>query len=310
MVIYNDYVISKLKEYPNNTHLATIVKEKFNLDDKLETIRKNISNIRIRQNFKGVKKPVKRLFYDIETSYATGWFWRPSYKTSIDYGQIFEHAKIICISYKWQGEDKIYNLKWNKEQDDKEMLREFIKILNKADEVVGHNGDRFDEKWIRTRAIYHRLNMLPKYKSLDTLKMAKRHFNFPSNRLDFLGDYLGVGRKIENERGLWEKVVRFNNREALKRMVDYCDQDVILLEDVFTVMQPYIYKNTNFTVLKGGDKFECTECGNVHVQLVRTYTTASGTFQRIMECLSCENNFKINNSTYQKYLQNKMINGN
>ena len=303
--VYYDYVVSMLDEIHNNTTLARVVNEKFKLDVDLDTIRRRISTIRSSNTF-SVKKPIKRLFFDIETSYAKGWFWRPQYNTNIDYSQILEHAKIICISYKWQHEDKVHNLKWTKDCDDKQMLIDFTKVMLKADEIVGHNSDRFDEKWIRTRCIFHRIPALPRYKSLDTLKKAKAHFNFPSNRLDYIGDYLGVGRKLENERGLWQKVVELNNREALQRMVDYCDQDVILLEDIYNVLMPYIYNNTNFAVLKGGNKFECPECGSVHVELIRTDTTTSGTFKRLMGCKSCDKNFYINNSNYQKYLMNKM----
>jgi DNA polymerase elongation subunit (family B) len=297
-----------LDEIPNNTTLARIVKEKFKLDSDLDTIRRRISTIRSSNTF-AVKKPIKRLFFDIETSYAKGWFWRPQYNTNIDYSQIDEHAKIICISYKWQYEDKVHNLKWTKDCDDKQMLIDFTKIMLKADEIVGHNSDRFDEKWIRTRCIFHRIPALPKYKSLDTLKKAKSHFNFPSNRLDYIGDYLGVGRKLETEKGLWQKVIKFNNREALQRMVDYCDQDVFLLESIYEVMMPYIYGNTNFSTLKGGEKFNCIECGSEHVVLVRTNTTPAGTLQRVMECQSCEKNYNINNSTYQKHLQYIVMNG-
>ena len=57
--------------------------------------------------------------------------------------------KIICISYKWQYEDKVRTLKWNPETlCDKQMIEEFIKVLGRADEVCGHNGDRFDMKTI------------------------------------------------------------------------------------------------------------------------------------------------------------------
>jgi len=308
-VAYEKFVIERLEVEPNNTRLAEIVQQEFSLDTPLDTIRRTVSRIRSR-NSTQLKKPIKRLFYDIETSYAKGWFWRPSYNTRITYQQIIEHSKIICISWKWQGEDKIYNLKWDKDQCDKQMIYEFIKVLDKADEVVAHNGDRFDEKWIRKRAIYHRLPMRPNYRSLDTLKKAKAHFGFDSNRLDDLGDYLGVGRKLENEKGLWDKVVQFNNRKALQKMVDYCDVDVILLEDVYTVMMPYIKKNTNFAVLKGGNKFDCPECASPHTHLVKTYTTEAGTFKRVMECKSCDNNFSINNSTYQNYLVKQMTNDN
>ena len=143
--IYYDYVVSMLDEIHNNTTLASVVNEKFKLDSDLDTIRRRISTIRSSNTF-SVKKPIKRLFFDIETSYAKGWFWRPQYNTNIDYSQILEHAKIICISYKWQHEDKVHNLKWTKDCDDKQMLIDFTKVMLKADEIVGHNSDRFDEK--------------------------------------------------------------------------------------------------------------------------------------------------------------------
>ena len=34
------------------------------------------------------KNSPKILFFDIETSYCQGWFWRPGYKLSIDYNQV------------------------------------------------------------------------------------------------------------------------------------------------------------------------------------------------------------------------------
>jgi len=67
--------------------------------------------------------------------------------------------------------------------------------------------------------------------------------------------------------------------------------------------------NTNFAVLKGGNKFECPECGSVHVELIRTDTTTAGTFKRLMGCKSCDKNYFINNKTYQDYLVGRMMNG-
>ena len=52
----------------------------------------------------------KRLFFDIETSFNIGWFWRAGYKQAITPEQIIHERKVICISYKWEGEDEVYNL--------------------------------------------------------------------------------------------------------------------------------------------------------------------------------------------------------
>ena len=132
---------------------------------------------------------IRRLFFDIETSPNIGWFFQTGYNQTISYNQIIKHAQIICISYKWEGQDKVYNLSWDSKQCEKSMLQKFIKIADKADEIVGHNSDKFDIKWLRTRCISHNIPMFPHYKSFDTLKFFRSSVLAPSNRLDYLGEY-------------------------------------------------------------------------------------------------------------------------
>ena len=77
--------------------------------------------------------------------------------------------------------------------EDKRTKRE--KELDKADEIIAHNGDRFDIKWIRTRAVYHGLQMKHTYNSIDTLKVAKKYLNLPSNKLAEICSYYGLEAK-------------------------------------------------------------------------------------------------------------------
>ncbi len=93
---------------------------------------------------------IKRLFFDIETSPNIGMFWSAGYKKDISPESIIKERAIICIAYKWAGDEKTHVLSWDENQDDKVMLEKFILIANSADELVGHNGDRFDLPWIRT----------------------------------------------------------------------------------------------------------------------------------------------------------------
>lgn len=201
---------------------------------------------------------INRLFFDIETSPCLGWFWRPGYQTNLNYGNVIEDAKIICICYKWNYSPKIYYLKWDKNQCDKEMMIKFIEIMHKADEIVGHNSDRFDTKWLRTRAMIHDIDMMPDFKSIDTLKQARQLLNLPSNRLDSIGKYFNLGQKLENEPNLWHKVWRENNQAALMRMIKYCKQDVNLLEQWFDKLNKYIKPKTSMASKKGN----CPECNH------------------------------------------------
>lgn len=247
----------------------------------------------------------KRLFFDIETSPNIVYSWRIGYNINLQPHDIIEERKIICISYKWEGEEKIHSLTWDKNQCDKQMLIDFIEVMNQADEIVAHNGDRFDEKWIRTRCIFHRIHTFPKYKTLDTLKKAKYGFNFNSNKLDYIAQFLGVGAKVKHSVfDMWKGVLN-GDKEALKEMVNYCEGDIIVLEDVYNAMESYIKPNTHLGVVNGGFKYSCPCCGSEDITLIKNEVTAKGTIQRVIECNRDKTIYNISNSAYMNYLKFK-----
>lgn len=248
----------------------------------------------------------KRLFFDIETSPNVVYAWRIGYNIHLQPHDIIEERKIICISYKWEGEENIYSLTWDKNQCDKQMLIDFINVMNQADEIVAHNGDKFDEKWIRTRCIFHRIPAFPKYKSLDTLKKAKYGFNFNSNKLDYIAQFLGVGAKVKHSGfDMWKGVMQ-NDKEALKEMVNYCEGDIIVLEDVYNAMESYIKPNTHLGVVNGGFKYSCPYCGTEEIELLKNEVTSMGTIKRVIECKN-KHVYNISNSAYMNYLKFKGI---
>jgi DNA polymerase elongation subunit (family B) len=163
---------------------------------------------------------VKKLFFDIETSPNVGFFWSSGYKKNISPESIIKERAIICICYKWINENKVYSLHWDENQDDKKLLEQFIEVANEADELIGHNGDKFDLPWIRTRCLYHKIPVFPTYTTLDTLSYARSKFKFNSNKLDYIAKFLNVGQKISTGYELWEKIVLNKDKEALQRMVE------------------------------------------------------------------------------------------
>jgi len=248
---------------------------------------------------------IRRLFFDIETSPMVVYSWRVGWKINIHTDNIIKDWKVICISYKWENEDKVHNLTWDKNQCDKKMLQDFIKIANTSDEMIAHNGDRFDIKKIRTRCIFHRIPMFPSYRTLDTLKKAKSGFNFNSNRLDYIAKFLGVGAKLEHEGfKMWVKCME-GDKQALKDMVEYCDMDIIVLEDVYLAMQNYIKNNTHTGVHNDKLKASCPTCGSEDVSLVKNNFTALGTIKRQLECNTCNYEYNTSNSAWRTFLEMK-----
>lgn len=243
---------------------------------------------------------LKVLFYDIEVSYGLAKAWRPAWKTRINYSDFVVHPKIICISYKWQGEDEVHTVRWDSKQDDKTLLELFIPVLNEADFIVAHNGDKFDLPWIKTRALFHGLDMLPKYASVDTLKIVKADHRFPSNRLDDIGDYLGVGRKLPTGMKLWEEV--FNgNEEALEKMIEYCEQDVLLLEEVYDKLATMTFNKTHAGVLNGGTKQSSPYTGSRNIEMVKKITTKAGTPKFVMKDMDNGKYFEMSHTDYKKF---------
>jgi len=244
----------------------------------------------------------KRLFYDIETSFNVGIFWKTGYNITLHPSDIIHERAIICICYKWEGEDEIHSLTWSKSQSDKAMLKEFIKVLLEADEIVAHNGDRFDLKWIRTRALLHGIDVMPTVKTIDTLKWARKYFNFNSNKLDYIAQLLKVGAKMDTGGiDLWKDIVFRKDPKALDKMVAYCRMDVEVLEAVFYKLNSYTTAQHNYAVQHGGDKYECPECGSTHFRYNKKVVTVAGTVHHWLRCQKCGKHSKMNQLTFHNF---------
>ena len=259
---------------------------------------------------------IKRLFWDIETSPSVGYFWEPGYGIDIPYKNVLKHWKIICVSYMWEGSDKVHNIMWDENKDDRELVKELVEVLNQADEISGHNIDRFDIKKVRTRAVYHRIPMRAKYRSFDTLKKARGSFAFPSNRLNDIGDYLGLGEKYKHEGfGLWRKCMELEGKELKKaqdEMKLYCNRDVPLQADVFHSIQSYTRNNTHVGTHAGGLKFSCPLTGSENIELIKNEYTSYGTLKRLVRCIDSGYEYEISNSAWRTFVElnaNKLLSG-
>lgn len=225
----------------------------------------------------------KRLFFDIETSYLIVKSFYIGKRVFLDYKSIIKESKIICICYKWEHEKKVNFLAWDKKQDDKRMIATFMKVANQADEIVAHNGDKFDLTWIRTRCIKHKIPMFPQYTTIDTLKAARSKFRFPSNKLDFIGGYLDIGNKIKVDGSLWDRVILNNCQKSLAKMVNYCKMDVRLLERVYDAIKNHLKPVTHF----GKDRPDCPECGSKRMTINKRITRAAGNKVVQLKCGDC-----------------------
>jgi hypothetical protein len=135
------------------------------------------------------------------------------------------------------------------------------------------------------------------------LKLARSNFYFNSNRLDYISQFLGGKAKLPTNFDLWKKVMAGDKR-ALRTMVEYCSNDVIMLEDVYHQLSKYVPPKTNVAILEGKSRWCCAYCASDNVKLSKTRISTMGIKRRQMYC-ECGRYYTISESIYQKFLEEK-----
>ena len=208
----------------------------------------------------------KVLFYDIETAPCQGFTWGMYEQNVID---LVHSWYILSIAYKWKGDKKVtvkalpdYHQK--DPEDDSGLVKDIWKLFDAADVLVAHNGIKFDTRKCQSRFIKHGLLPPSPYKQIDTLKIARKHFAFVSNKLDDLGAYLGIGRKLPHTGwALWRGCMS-GDSASWKTMRRYNAHDVELLEAIYDRLAPWESNHINLTLF--GDRPGCPCCQSPKVQ--------------------------------------------
>lgn len=234
----------------------------------------------------------KIVFLDVETAPLTAHVWS-LFQDSINAEMLISEWYVLCWTIKELHNKKTitkalpdFKLYKKDPEDDKELMIELWEQLQDVSILIAHNGIRFDLKKINTRFVYHGLGPLPPFKVIDTLKEAKNHFGFTSNRLNELGKFLHLGEKV-NTGGfkLWQGCLR-GDTKSWEHMKYYNKVDVLLLEKIYLKLQPFITKHPNMSLYHDGTKLICPKCGSDKVIFRGNYYTVVSKFKRIY-CNDC-----------------------
>ena len=200
------------------------------------------------------------------------------------------HWYLLCWAAKWLNEKEIYRdaLPYHKgykkdKENDYEIVLKLWKLLDKADIVIAHNAVKFDVKKINACFIKHGLTPPSPYKVIDTLLEARKNFSIMSNRLNDLGVFLKVGKKMKTGGfQLWRDCLNGDER-AWNKMVRYCVNDVKLLERIYKKILPYIRRHPNLSI---GSNGKCPKCGSKMLIKRGLMTTLTNVLQRY-SCKKC-----------------------
>lgn len=232
---------------------------------------------------------VKILVLDIETAPKVAYVWR-FFKENISAKQVKEHGHMMSFAAKWLGGDEIFYEECRKD-DDKLIVEKMCHLLDQADMIIAHNGERFDMKQIRARAVVNGIKPPSPVKVIDTLLIAKREFAFPSNSLEYLTTIMGCKTKKGGHKKfpgfeLWLECLR-GNEEAWSEMREYNIIDVLALEELYIKLRPYDTKHPNLAVYaENKEEPVCPKCGGTHVQWRGYAYTSVGKYHRY-QCNDC-----------------------
>lgn len=227
------------------------------------------------------------LLYDIEISPMLAWTY-DMYDARVV--RVEREPVMMCFSYMWYDEGVIRNIalpdfttqyKHNR-YNDSSVVNALNAVLGEADIVCAHNAIGFDNKVANARFLYHGLTPPSPYRTVDTLKAARRYFKLGNNSLQSLCTRLGIGSKpVDTHADLWYECLENRDPRAWEKMRLYCNTDVMLLRGLYDKLRPYI---ANHPHVREGDG--CPRCGSDKL-VKRGYRHTNTQSYRRVRCSDC-----------------------
>lgn len=311
---WSKQITDRIKElYDEHTwdDIAKILKKEFKFQRSADTIRKTFKNKTKSEARKphGSKKP-KVLVFDIETAPLEVVTWG-IWDQTIPLSRIKKDWCVIAWAAKWLGDDAdktVYmDTFFQKDQrDDRKILKKIWDMLDEADYVLGHNSDSFDVKKLNARFIQQGMKPPSSYKRFDTKKLAKKHFAFTSNKLEYITDKLCTKyKKLKHGKfpgnSLWDQFLE-GNPEAQKEMEVYNKYDVLSLEEAFLKILPW--ESANLFELYYDSEIDICTCGSIDFAKKGFHYTQTGKFQKY-SCKVCGSEMRSKENLLDKHQRSK-----
>ena len=163
-----------------------------------------------------------------------------------------------------------------------ESLADMVRV---ADIAVAHNLKGFDLPTLNTRVLDRRLPPIPPMNLIDTLQLVRKEFNLTYNSLDYLARFLGLEPKHKMEMEDWRRSAK-GDLKSLRKMDRYCRYDTQLLEDVLTIIRPYLKGLPRMVDAVREMQHACPHCGSADVLVTKDYRTKASNFA-MYQCQRC-----------------------
>lgn len=226
---------------------------------------------------------MKILSIDIERLANVAETWE-LWNQNISPNQIVEPGRVICWAAKWVGTPGVI-FRSEFHHGFEPMLQKAWELVDEADAVLGYNSDRFDLLHLNTEWLLMGLEPPSPVRKIDLLKVMRRMFKMPSNKLDYVAQRLGLpAKKLTGGHGLWVGC-RAGDPKAWSKMRTYNKHDAVLNELVYDKVKLWIPGHPHVGLYEGQPDC-CPLCGSTERQRRGETHNRTASYPRF-RCLSC-----------------------
>ena len=291
----NENYRNRLNDFFKNDH---VLEDVYKREQELETLENgtqghSVSEVYVDEAEQVAKasNPVKILYFDIETTLAKSYHWG-QWQQNLSVKQQIQESHMLSHAWAW-GDGEVFSSVLTPEevlsQDDERIVYEIWSLLDNCDVVVAHNGKRFDIKKVNGYFLKYGLPKPSSYKVIDTLEIAKKHFNLPFKSLEYLAKFLNVELK-QDSGGIqtWIDCDR-GDPEALATMEFYNRGDVVTLREIHNKLKGWDNNGVNIALYNDNHDTLCTHCGSDDISVITDkYAYTPNRKYQMYRCNSCK----------------------
>lgn len=218
------------------------------------------------------------LTLDIESEPGQYYAWQPK----VDWlppAMMITSGGMMCFAAKWLGEKEVMFFRGP------DAVKEAHRLLSEADLVITYNGDRYDLKRLNNEFL--KVGMAPPkpYKSIDLIKTNRKQFDLPYKKLDYLAQVTDMGGKLKHSGfDLWLDCMA-GDAEAWEVMEAYNKQDVLLTENLYVKLLPWLTGIPHMGMFVAEGK--CPYCGSQDI-VADGETSALVQRYELLHCNNCQ----------------------
>ena len=200
-----------------------------------------------------------------------------------------DRSSVACFGYKFDGDKKAKSLclldfprAWEKDPYiEYPLVKAAYNIMVQADVIIGHYSEKFDFPYMCSKFLQYDLDpskLIHAAAKNDTWRLSKRYLKLSTNRLATIAEFFGLENKTPTDVMWWFRTIQ-GDAKALKKLNDYCAQDVEVLHNVHRKLRTFEKATRRFN-----DDFRSCHCCGSKTWVNGRFTTVAGTEKVVLTC--------------------------